>query len=199
MSEEGGSGSREPEDGERGPAAEAVADDVLVPLGRITAHQGLNGWVRVHSDTEPRENIVTYAQWSVRRDGGTWRRIEVLGGRAQGKTIIAHLAGIGSREEAQPLIGCQIAVRRGELPAAHPDEHYWTDLIGMSVVTVAGEALGSVSRLFETGANDVLVVGDERRDAKAGTEILIPWVRPDVIVDVDAGARRISVDWDPDY
>ena len=195
------SGDPGPEDDDTdGSATGGAADDVLVPLGRITAHQGLNGWVKVHSDTDPRENIVTYSHWSVRHESKqTWRRIKVLGGRAQGKTIIANLAGVDSREQAQPLIGCEVAVRRGDLPATGLGEHYWTDLIGMAVVTVTGEALGSVSRLFETGANDVLVVDDERSDATAGTEILVPWVRPDVVVEVATGSRRIVVDWDPDY
>lgn len=187
-------GSRERSAGE-GP----VPADTLVPLGRITAHHGLAGWVKVHSDTEPRENITTYRRWWLRRGNERWRAVDVVDGRSQGKTIVARLAGVGSREEAAPWIGCEIAVRREDLPPAAPDEYYWTDLVGLSVTTLGGERLGTVARLFETGANDVLVVADERERATRGTEILIPWVQPDVVRTVDTGGGTITVDWDPDY
>lgn len=195
-------------------ASGAMPGDTLVTLGRITAHHGLKGWLKVHSDTEPRDNITTYARWwiragATRADRGAsapakagdpgWRPIDVLEGREQGKTVIVRLAGVEDRESALPFIGADVAVRRADLPPARPGEHYWTDLIGLAVVTVEGARLGVVHRLFETGANDVLVVTDERPGAKPGTEILIPWVMPDVIVAVDTAAGTVTVDWDPDY
>ena len=201
-------------DGADGPGRGADSGDTLVTLGRITAHHGLKGWLKVHSDTEPRDNITTYGSWWIRAgasrdDRGApsparagdpgWRTIDVLEGREQGKTVIVRLAGVEDRETALPFIGADIAVRRADLPPARPGEHYWTDLIGLAVATVEGKRLGTVARLFETGANDVLVVVDERPDAKSGTEILIPWVAPDVIVAVDTAAGTVTVDWDPDY
>ena len=51
--------------------------------------------------------------------------------------------------------------------------------------------LGRVERLLETGANDVLVVRGER-------ERLIPWVPDEVVLQVDADAGHIVVDWHPD-
>ena len=185
--------------------------DSLVTLGRFTAHHGLKGWLKVHSDTDPRENIASYPRWWVlagaspddaapaRAGDAGWRRVDVLEGREQGKTVIVRLAGVEDREAALPYIGARIAVRRADLPPARPGEYYWTDLVGLAVATTGGERLGTVRRLFETGANDVLVVADERPDARAGTEILIPWVVPDVVVAVDTAAGTIAVDWDPDY
>ena len=193
----GGPSAGSADAGSSGPGS--TASETLVTLGRITAHHGLNGWLKVHSDTDPRENITAYARWWIRRGGERWRTIDVLDGRAQGKTIVARLAGVEDRDGAAPLIGSEIAVRRADLPPARPDEHYWTDLVGLTVRRVEGERLGTVSRLFETGANDVVVVADERPGAKPGTEILIPWVRPDVVTAVDLAAGTVTVDWDPDY
>ena len=174
-----------------------------VTLGRVTAASGLRGWVKVHSDTEPRENIVGYAAWLLRPDGARpavgWREVRVLDGRPQGKTIVARLEGIEDRDAAEALVGSTVAVPRAALPPAAEGEFYWADLVGMDVVTADGAALGPVDRLFETGANDVLVVSDARDGAKPGAEVLVPWVRPDVIVEVDAAARRIAIDWDPDF
>lgn len=193
--------------------SDAATADTLVTLGRITAHHGLKGWLKVHSDTEPRDNITTYARWWIRAGGSRadrgagsglavdagWRVVEVLEGREQGKTVIVRLAGVDDRKAAVACIGAEIAVPRSALPAARPGEYYWTDLVGLAVVTVEEERLGTVRRLFETGANDVVVVRDERPAAREGSEILIPWVVPDVIVAVDTADGTVTVDWDPDY
>jgi 16S rRNA processing protein RimM len=62
----------------------------------------------------------------------------------------------------------------------------------LSVVTLAGESLGTVDHLIETGANDVLVVEGER-------ERLIPFVMGQVIVHVDLDKGEIQVDWDKEF
>ncbi len=172
-----------------------------IPLGRITGHYGVKGWVKVHSDTQPRDNIVAYDEWVLMpaRSTTDGQRYKVLDGREQGKTIVARLEGIEDRDAADRLIGQSIVVKRSELPALDADEFYWTDLVGMETVTSDGTRIGKVVRLFETGANDVLVVSDERKGSKPGAEVLVPWVQPDVVTEVDVNARRITVDWDPDF
>ena len=50
----------------------------------------------------------------------------------------------------------------------------------------------SVKTLLATGANDVLVVQGAR-------EYLIPFIRGQVIKQVDLDAQVICVDWDPDF
>ncbi len=89
-------------------------------------------------------------------------------------------------------MGCEIGIRRDQLPATEPDEYYWRDLQGMNVVTLDGEPLGIVDHLLETGANDVLVVKGER-------ERLIPFLVDQVVVKVDLDMREIQVDWDKDF
>ena len=106
--------------------------------------------------------------------------------------MIARLAGCESRDQAQALMGCEIAIRRDQLPVTAPGEYYWRDLQGLTVVTIEGELLGTVDHLIETGANDVLVVKGDR-------ERLIPFVLNQVIVNVDLDKREIRVDWDKDF
>jgi 16S rRNA processing protein RimM len=49
-----------------------------------------------------------------------------------------------------------------------------------------------VSYLFETGSNDVMVVRGDR-------ERLIPYIWGQVVLEVDLAARRMKVDWDPEF
>ena len=152
----------------------------------------MRGWVRIYSYTQPRENIVQYKPWYLRRENGDWRVAEPEEGRAHGKGVVARLADCTDRDQAQLLMGCEIGIRHDQLPALRPDEYYWKDLIGLQVVNTDGVDFGKVDHLLETGANDVLVVQGER-------ERLIPFVMKQVIVDVDLDQGLIRVDWDKDY
>ena len=112
---------------------------------------------------------------------------------------MAQLEGVESPESASTLIGALIAVSRELMPEPAEGEYYWADLVGMQVRTADGELIGPVSRLFETGANDVVVVTDLRDGQDGSREVLVPWVVPDVVTDVDVEGRLITVDWDPDF
>lgn len=170
--------------------SEGDGPDRLVALGRISGLHGVQGWVKVHSDTRPRENILGYSPWYLHR-GDRWEAHRVLGGRPQGKTLVAQIEGCTDRDQARELMGATIAVRRSQLGKGGED-YYWTDLEGLQVVTTEGVVLGVVDHLMETGSNDVLVVRGER-------ERLIPWLPGQVIREVSLETGRILVEWDPDF
>lgn len=161
---------------------------------------GVRGWVKVYSYTSPRANVVQYSPWHLRQAGQESTR-EVLAGQAQGDGVVASLAGITDRDAAAALIGAEIEVDRSELgpslddqagdPGA-PGEFFWVDLQGMEVRTPAGDSLGVVDHLFETGANDVMVV-------VGATRQLIPFIYGSVVRAVDGQRRVITVDWDPEF
>jgi 16S rRNA processing protein RimM len=158
-------------------------------LGRISGLFGVQGWVKIFSETEPKEAILGYSPWYLGRTG---EPRQVLEGRRHGKVLVARLAGCASRDEAAELVGLDIAVRRQQLPVLSEDEFYWADLEGLTVETLSGITLGIVDHLFATAGNDVLVVKGER-------ERLIPFLWDDVVKEIDLAARRMRVDWDPDF
>ena len=108
-----------------------------------------------------------------------------------GATVVAKLAGITDRDQAAVLQGMRVAISRDAFPDAAAGEFYWADLVGLKVVNSAGVELGTVSRVFETGANDVLVVEGER-------ERLLPFIET-VVRQVDVAGGSITVDWEADY
>ena len=166
-------------------------NDRRILLGRIVGVFGVEGWVKLHSYTEPRENIFRYSPWHVRQ-GDSETTMDKPRGRAQGKGLVGRLPGISDRDQAAALVGAEIWVERAALPRPEPGEHYWADLEGLRVVTEDGIELGQVSHLFSTGANDVLYVTGER-------ERLIPYIPEQVVKSVDREAGVIRVDWDPEF
>ena len=120
------------------------------------------------------------------------REVQGVRGRDGGKHIVATVPGVSDRDAAEALRGTEILVPREALPPPAPGEYYWVDLEGLRVVTVEGVALGEVSHLLSTGANDVMVVRGER-------ERMLPFVQPDYVKSVDFESGTITVDWDPEF
>jgi 16S rRNA processing protein RimM len=166
-------------------------DASRIVVGKIAGVFGVRGWVKVISYTDPREGILDYSPWMLEH-GGAQEMRKVLDGRVHGAGIVAQLERCTDRDQAAALMNATVSVERSQLPEAAEGEYYWADLVGLEVVTTQGVSLGRVAELFETGANDVLVVRGDR-------ERLIPFIRGQVIKDIDLKARRMQVDWDPEF
>jgi 16S rRNA processing protein RimM len=164
----------------------------MVIMGKIVAAQGILGWVKVQTFTEYLDGLLDYSTWQVGNEGA-WHPMSVLEANVHGgKVIIAKLQGIADRSAAEKFKGLFIAVPRAELPAQVEGEYYWSDLVGLSVLNLQGDALGTVDSLLETGANDVLVVKG------VNGELLIPFLAS-VIQRVSLQEKIIQVDWQADY
>ena len=77
-------------------------------------------------------------------------------------------------------------------------EFYWYQLEGLTVRNSAGEVLGKIDHLLETGANDVIVV-EPSIDSIDKEQRLIPYLMGDVVKQVDQETGVVTVDWDSDY
>lgn len=163
----------------------------MVVMGRIAAPYGVLGWIKVRPDTEFLDGLLDYPQWWVQGRETAWRAVAVEEAKVHGDHLVARLHGVNDRDQALQLKGLLIAVPRAQLPAPGSDEYYWSDLIGLAVRNVQGIEMGHVHELFETGANDVMVVRGER-------ERLLPFTGS-VVLEVDLPAKRMLVDWDADF
>jgi 16S rRNA processing protein RimM len=174
-------------------------EDEMLLAGKITGAYGIKGWVKLHVLTDQPENFFAFSRWQVMRQGVP-QPIEFEDGRVQGKGMIAKVAGVDSRTDAELLRGLEVWVPADELPELEAGDYYWHELEGMQVVNEhEGQSvlLGEVDHLLETGANDVLVL----RPCAGSTdkrERLIPYLPGDVVLDVDREAHRMRVNWHPD-
>ena len=165
-------------------------DDVLV-VGRIASPFGVKGWLRINAFTAVAESLLEYSPWYLKLKG-QWQAVEPLAGRHHGKGLVVQLKMCHDRDAAAALTGTDIGIYRSQLPPADTDEYYWSDLMGMQVITKDDQVLGVVDHLLETGANDVIVVKGEQ-------EHLVPYIKGQVVKSVDLETRIIRVDWDPDF
>ncbi len=178
---------------EHGKIEEEAGEPVrFVALGRISGLHGVQGWVKIHSDSRPRENILTYRLLYLMQHD-RWIEWKLEQGRLHGNTLVAKLVGCDDRESARALMGKPIAVKRSQFSQIMKNgEYYWADLEGLTVINQEGITLGQVDYLFETGSNDVLVVNGKQ-------ECLIPYIWQQVVLDVDLLEEQMTVDWDVDF
>lgn len=161
-----------------------MADDLIV-VGKVTGHFGVRGWLKVFSFTQPMENIASYSQWYVGEE-----LIKGIKAKRHGKTMVAYFKGCDNRAKSQPYIGLDICIAAEELDDLPEGDYYWMQLVGLQVINLQGEHIGVVKSLFETGANDVMVVVNE-----AGQEHLVPYVMDNTVKVVDLDTKTMKVDW----
>ncbi len=154
----------------------------LVRIGKVVRAVGLKGWLGVGGSDGALGELesVTLRLGDAEPEE---RRIEEA--RPQGRVWAVKVEGVSDRTAAERLVGAEVLAARDALPEAGEGRYLWGDLEGLEVVTVAGEAVGRVTGLYETGAVDVLVVTGSKG------ERLVP-LAP--YVTVDREARRIVVD-----
>ena len=180
-------------------ATQQVPED-RIEIGQLRAAYGLNGWLWVYSNTDPIRNIFDYLPWYIHSKAG-WQTVDVKRWKPQGKGLVVALKGVSDRTAAEQLVGAEIWIAKSQLPQPAMDEYYWSDLKGLTVFAQDDAEqdinLGVIHELFETGANDVMVVRATAESIDA-EERMIPWHK-DVVQRVDIAAGRIYVNWGVDY
>lgn len=142
----------------------------LIQVGRVAGAFGVRGEVRITSFTAEPLALLDY-KTLVREDGRS--ALTLTSGRAAKGGIVARATEIETREQAEALRGLKLFIPRSVLPDPEEDEFYVTDLIGLSVQTAEGEALGSVKSVQDFGAGDLL----EITPAEGGATWYLPFTR----------------------
>jgi 16S rRNA processing protein RimM len=158
----------------------------MVLIGKIQATQGIRGQLRVIPFAGDASSISKLESVSLKSPAGVMEKFPVVSAKAHGKRVILTLKPFDNINQVLHLVGREIYADRGALPELPSDEYYWSDLLGLQVVTEEGEELGELADIIETGSNDVYVVN------KDGREVLIPAL-DDVVLAVDLAANRMTV------
>jgi len=156
-------------------------------VGRIGSAYGVQGWAKVISYTDPKENILNYTPWQLSINGN-WHTVRLLEGKQHGNGLIVHIEGYHNPEAIRQIVNTEIGIQQEQLPKLPAGEYYWSDLIGLEVINTQDEVLGVITSLFETGANDVIIVKGEK-------EVLLPYI-PQVVLSVDLEQKQMRVDWE---
>lgn len=158
----------------------------LLQVGVITTTHGVRGEVKVFPTTDDPARFRTLRQ--VILDTGTEkRRLEIAGVKFFKNMVILKFKGIDDINEVEQYCKKSLYVTREDAVSLEENEYFIADLIGLSVVSDEGEALGELADVLLTGANDVYVIRQEGRE-----DILLPAIS-DCVKEVNIKEKRMLV------
>ena len=168
-----------------------------VIVGRIGRPHGIRGEVVIGVRTD--EPDLRFAVGATLGFGATpdddppgGATLRVAAKRWHSGQLLVAFAGVTDRTAAGELTGSWLSIDASQLSATgDPDEFRDHELIGLSVRTCAGEAVGVVTDVLHYG-QDVLVI----RRPDDGGEHLVPFVKA-IVPEVDVAAGTIIIDPPP--
>jgi 16S rRNA processing protein RimM len=173
-----------------------VPDD-LAQVGFVSGAYGLKGGIRITPFSTDADALLNVKTWWL--DKPTLRAVTVRTAKWHSGEVVATLVDLSDRDVAEALKGAAVLVSRRAFPELPADEYYWSDLIGLDVVNLEGEALGKVADMMHNGAQSILRIAPvPHPDALQPAERLVPFV-DQFVKTVDLAAKIITVDWGLDY
>jgi 16S rRNA processing protein RimM len=159
-----------------------------VIVGRIGRPHGIRGEVVVGVRTdEPDARFALGASLDAEQHG----RLTVASRRWHSGQLLVTFTGITDRTAAAALSNTWLSVDTSELPPTDdPDEFRDHELIGLTVRTTEGDAVGVVSDVLHHG-QDILVI-----EAPGRQEHLVPFVKA-LVPEVDRAAGVLVIDPPP--
>jgi 16S rRNA processing protein RimM len=157
-------------------------------VGRIGRAHGIKGEVGVEVRTDdPDLRFADGAQ--LLTDPPERGPLTVVETRWHSGRLLVRFKGVDDRTAAETLRGTLLVVEADEAARLEdPDEFYDHQLVGLAVVSTAGDAVGEVVDVLHLPAQDVLAI--KRAD---GAEVLVPFVKELVPV-IDLDARTVTVE-----
>lgn len=101
--------------------------------------------------------------------------------------LLVRFGGVDDRNQAELLCGKYAFRPVDELEPLSEGEHFHHQLMGLTVVTVDGRDVGSVTQIYDLSPADLLEVHGE------GGVVMVPY-RREIVVDVDVEGGRITID-----
>ncbi|MBT10185.1 MAG: 16S rRNA processing protein RimM [Gammaproteobacteria bacterium] len=156
----------------------------LVPIGKFGKTHGLKGEIRLISFCHPAENIQSFKNFFI--DG---EKVEISFSTQSSNHILVKINNITSIDEIKKYVNKEVSTPREDFPETDDGSIYWNDLIGSEVKNTDEKILGTVTKIENHGASDLLFIqgSDE--------EIIIP-IEENFFKKFDNEIKLIVVEWE---
>ena len=162
----------------RGPEPTTPVEQVRLTVGRLGGSHGVHGEMRMHILTDEPDHLKTLKTVFL---GDRDIPIPLESIRFTDKGALVKLGGTESPEAAAKLSGLNVKIAGTDARPLAEGEYFLFQLIGLKVNDEVGNPIGVVTDLIETGAHDVLVIG-ERPDSPE--DLLVP-NHPELVLEMD--------------
>jgi 16S rRNA processing protein RimM len=157
----------------------------LVPLGEIVTTHGLEGWLKLNPFNPATAAFDSIDEVYLERGGARWSH-NLEAHRLHNRQILFKLHGVNGIDAAKSLVGATLSVAEDSLPALEPGQYYHFQAIGLEVLDLRGNRLGTVTGTFSAGSGEIYVV------TGIDKEFLIPAVK-EIVENIDFDARKMII------
>ena len=155
-------------------------------VGVIANTHGVHGEVKVFPTTDDLNRFKKLKQ-VILDTGKEQRTLEIASVKFFKNLAILKFKGIDNINDIEKYKGKDLLITREQAVPLKKDEYFICDLIGCQVVTEDGTAVGELTEVLQTAANDVFVV---QPDGKK--EILVPYIH-DCVTDVSIAEKKVTI------
>lgn len=154
-----------------------------IKVGKIVNTHGVKGYVKCMPMTDDTERFEELKYVYTEKDN-LKRLIEDVW--YQKGMVYLKLKDIDDMETAESFKETHISILEDQLRKLPEDSYYLFDLEGMDVYSSEGEHIGKISEIYQTGANDVYEVKNNRKT------YLIPAIK-DVVKSVNVKDKKMII------
>ena len=158
----------------------------MFQVGIITSPHGVRGEVKVFPTTDDNKRFKKLKECYIEYNNELMP-VKACGCKFFKNMVILRFEDFNNMNDVEKFRKCKIFVDRDHAVSLDEDEYFVADLLGILVVDEAGNNIGELIDVIETGANDVYVVKNDK-----GEERLIPAIK-DCILAVNVNARVMRV------
>ncbi|WP_026875498.1 ribosome maturation factor RimM [Jiangella gansuensis] len=164
---------------------------MIVTVGRIGRAHGVRGEVTVEVRTDsPDERFADGAVLTT--EPAAAGPLTVVASRWHSGRLLVRFDAVTDRTAAERMRGTVLqADVADDEQTGDPDEFFDRQLVGLTVVTVGGDDVGTVREVLHAPGHDLLAV-----TRPGGGEALIPFVT-EIVPEVELSASRLVVDPPP--
>jgi 16S rRNA processing protein RimM len=159
-------------------------EPVFLAIGKLRRPHGIQGEILMDVLTDFPERlekgVIIYM-------GDQHQPLKIRSRRWQNKAMLLAFDGFTDPETAGQFRNEFLYVRADDRPPLPEGEYYHHQLLGLEVIDETGQPLGVLTKILDTGANDVYIVRPTR-----GQEILLPAIEQ-VILDIDLEYKQMRV------
>jgi len=167
-----------------GSGSPSAGEPDYLAIGHLRRPHGVHGEMVMEVHTDFPERIKSGMKVFV---GESHDAMVIDGARFHNEGLIVKFQGVETPEDIGRYRNLWVYVASADRPPLPEGQYYFHELIGLQVVDDKDQAIGELTEVIETGANNVYVV--TRVD---GSEVLLPAI-PSVILDVETGRRLMRV------
>lgn len=158
----------------------------LLQVGILSSTHGVRGEMKVFPTTDDVKRFKKNKEYILQ----TPKRklaVKVESVKFFKQFVILKFEGFDTLDDILPYKGCSLLVDRKHAVKCEKDEYFIADLIGLDVEDEEKRAIGVLTDVLQTGANDVYVV-----KSPDGKEYLFPAIK-ECILKVDMDQKTVTV------